>query len=69
MSKQVVHYIPCGYDAIVVGKSAFLYCVVDHPKFPVTVENGRALSTSVVLSINGDEFETLSTIYKPKGEV
>lgn len=57
MSKPVIHYTWC--SQVRVGESANVW-VVDHPKLAPGL-----VHTSIVRSIDGPQFETLNSIYRP----
>ena len=56
-----VHYIPQEGDVIVVGQSAVVHNVLDHPSF--VVSNRHPVWTSAVLKLFKNGFETHNTRY------
>lgn len=60
MEKPVVFYKEAWIDNLKIGQSAFLSGVMDHPRGL----RGHYVQTSQVVRIDGDEIETLNTVYK-----
>lgn len=66
--KRIVHYDdtkPCSLGKI--GGVSWVY-TVDHSDLE-RVSNTSIVRTSTIVSINGKEFETLNSVYKPVSEL
>ena len=58
--KQIVKYNLNEYSSIVLNRNAIV-STIDHPSHRVS--NTKPVRTSTVVSVDGDDFETLNTRY------
>lgn len=66
MDKKTVQYKPTTGDVIRVGSSAYVK-PVNHPDKERVSNNNFVFTSRVIKVDSGGVFETLNTIYRPKG--